>query len=99
MSEQPTIPSLPVSFTLSAGLIDSGAGAGIDTGSFAVEYKVLVLDVPENTSARPGPPPVAATVLENTVAVTGDNVPDSPMCRGRGEGGRAIPDHFEGRRR
>ena len=78
MSEQPTIPSLPVSFTLSAELIDSGAGAGIDTGSFAVEYKVLVLDVPENTSARPGPPPVAATVLENTVAVTGDNVPDPP---------------------
>ena len=40
-----------------SGLIDSGAGAGVDTGSFVVEYKVLVLDVPENTSARPGPPP------------------------------------------
>ena len=60
------------------GLIDSGAGAGVDRGSFVVEYKVLVLDVPENTSARPGPPPSLATVLENIVMASATEVPETP---------------------
>ena len=51
------------------GLIDSGAGDNLDTRPFLVEYKVLVLDVPANTS---GPPPLPATQLPNTITATAE---------------------------
>ena len=44
----------------------------VDTRPFFVEYKVLVLDIPENSS---GPPPLPGTELPNIVTVTGTNVP------------------------
>ena len=51
------------------GSMDSGAGNGLDTGSFALEYNVRVLDVPANIS---GPPPLPATMLPNTVTATAE---------------------------